>query len=299
MKKNVLTLLGVLLTGMSFAQSNYNDQLVKLGKSYKNFMFQNEPTKDIVKDLKTNVPDNLVTANNFIIETITSKNKLTTQPFIARPDDNTLKQIYIIRQIDLNLREENQIDNTVLIDSLTKKDIPVNELVDNYYGILFTAIGNKNQPFNFSKNDFKINEYGLKNDTEKGIFFLNCMDLCGTNIWGFMNVVKPANTNLALSYIKKYPKFNGLPYYQYADFQFPDFEMIIEKDKGMQSYKSYYLNKYYGTLLYHLICLKKEGATVKEMNDLLLGSILKESNLYKYTEYKEVLESIFKVQKKE
>ncbi|MCL9805564.1 hypothetical protein NAT51_08520 [Flavobacterium amniphilum] len=299
MKKNVLTLLGVLLTGISFAQSNYNDQLVKLGKSYKNFMFQNEPTKDIIKDLKTNVPDNLITANSFIIETITSKNKLTTQPFIARPDDTTLKQIYIIRQIDLNLREENQMDNTVLIDSLTKKDIPVNELVDNYYGILFTAIGNKNQPFNFSKADFKINEYGLKNDTEKGIFFLNCMDLCGTNIWGFMNVVKPANTNLALSYIKKYPKFNGLPYYQYADFQFPDFEMIIEKDKGMQSYKSYYLNKYYETLLYHLICLNKEGGTEKEINNLLLGSILKESNLYKYTEHKEVLESIFKVQKKD
>ena len=70
--------------------------------------------------------------------------------------------------------------------------------------------------------------------------------------------------------------------------------MVVIESKGIQSYKEYYLDKYYETLLYHWVCLKKEGASEKEINDLLLGSILKERSLYPYTQYKETLEEIFK-----
>lgn len=299
MNKLTLTLLGLCLTVLTFGQTNNNQKLIELGKSYKDFMFRNEPTKDDLKELKTNVAENLKTANDYIVQTITTSNKLLTQQFLSRPEDQTLKQIYIIRAINLNLREENQVDNNKLIDSLTIKEIPVYELLDNYYGMLFTAVGNKNQPFDFSKVDFKLKDYNLKDDTEKGILFLRCIDYCGKTIWGFMNVVKPANTQKAYDNIKKYPKFNGRPYYQYTDFYFTDFEMNIVKDKGIQSYKSYYLDKYFEVLLSHLICLNKEGGTEKEKNDLLLGSILKERNLYKYTKYKDTLEEIFKEQKKE
>lgn len=292
-------LLCVFLTGISFGQTNNNEKLIELAKIYKDFMFRNEPTKDILKDLKTNVPENIKAANDFIVQTITTKNKLLSQPFISRPDNITLKQIYIIRAINLNFRGENQIDNNKLVDSLITKNIPVHELVDNYYGMLFTAVGNKNQPFDFSKVDFKIKDYNLKDDTEKGILFLRCMSLCGTSIWGYINVAKPVNTQKAFDYIKKFPKFNGRSYYQYTDFYFTDFEMNIIKDKGKQSYKSYYLDKYYETLLYHLLCLNKENGTEEEKNDLLLGSILKERNLYKYTKNKDLLEEIFKEQKKD
>ena len=299
MKKIILTLLGIFLTGMSFGQANNNEKLIELAKIYKDFMFRNEPTKDILKELKTNVPENLKIANDFIAQNITTKNKLLSQPFISRPDNITLKQIFIVRAINLNLREENQIDNNKLIDSLITKEIPVYELVDNYYEMLFTAVGNKNQPFDLSKVDIKIKDLNLKDDTEKGILFLKCMSLCGTSIWGYMNVPKPANTQKAFAYIKKYPKFNGRPYYQYTDLYFKDFEMNIIKDKGIQSYKGYYLDKYYETLLYHLLCINKENGSEEEKNDLLLGSILKERNLYKYTKHKDLLEDIFKEQKRD
>jgi len=165
--------------------------------------------------------------------------------------------------------------------------------------MLFSGVGNKNKPFNLSKVDIKPGTLNLKDDTEKGMLFLKCIHLCGTMIWGYMNIVKPPNTNEAYSYIKRYPKFNGRPYYQYTDFYFADFKMEIIKDKGPQSFKAYYLNKYYETLLSHLICLNKEGRSEKEKNDLLLGSILKEKNLYQFTEYKETLESIFQTGKQE
>jgi hypothetical protein len=139
----------------------------------------------------------------------------------------------------------------------------------------------------------------LRDDTEKGIFFLNALTMCGRMIWGYMNVVKPANTKKAYAHIKKFPKFNGQPYYQYNDLFFPDFEMNILKGKGMQSYKGYYLDKYYETLLSHLLCLNQERRPEKEKNDLLLGSILKDRSLYKYTRHQPTLEEIFAVRKSE
>ncbi|MBP6304106.1 MAG: hypothetical protein KBG24_12230 [Bacteroidia bacterium] len=299
MKKTTLTFLTICLTFLTFGQVSENKKMIELGKTYKDFMFRNEPTKEMLKELKSDVPENLKTATEFIVQTITTKNKLLTQSFLSRPDDKVLKQIYIIRAINLNFREENQIDNNKLIDSLSNKDIPTYELIDNYYGMIFTSVGNKNQPFDLSKSDFKMKEYNFKDDTEKGIMFLRCMDYCGKTIWGFMNIVKPANTSKAYDNIKRFPKFNGQPYYQYTDFYFTDFEMNIAKDKGIQGYKSYYLDKYYETLLSHLTCLNKEGGSEKEQNNILLGSILKESNLYKYTKHKETLEDIFKEQKRE
>ncbi len=299
MNKFKLTLLGLCLTAMTFGQTDTNQKLIELGKSYKDFMFRNEPSKDDLKGLKTDVPEGLKTAIDYIVQTITTGNKLLTQKYLSRPDDQTLKQIFIIRAVNLNMREENQVDNNKLIDSLTAKEIPVYELLDNYYGMLYTAVGNKNQPFDFSKVDFRLKDYNLKDDTEKGILVFRCIDYCGRTIWGYMNVVKPANTQKAYDNIKKFPKFNGRAYYQYADFYFPDFEMNVVKNQGIQSYKSFYLDKYFETLLSHLICLNKEGGAEKEKNDLLLGSILKEKNLYKFTKYKSTLEEIFKEQKQE
>lgn len=295
MRKTTLTLFTTCLAFLTFGQVTENQKMIELAKTYKNYMFRNEPTKDILKEVKADVPPNLKTATEFIVQTISTKNQLLSKTYLSRPDDEVLKQIYIIRAV--NLREEKQIDNNRLIDSLAVKNIPTYELVDNYYGMVFTAVGNKNQPFDLSKTDFKLKEFNFKDDTENGILFLRCMDYCGKTIWGFMNIVKPPNTGKALDNIKKFPKFNGQVYYQYNEFYFTDFEMNIIKDQGIQSYKSYYLDKYYEILLTHLICLNKEGGSEKDKNDLLLGSILKERNLYKYTKYKETLEKIFQEQK--
>jgi hypothetical protein len=58
------------------------------------------------------------------------------------------------------------------------------------------------------------------------------------------------------------------------------------------------LDNFFETLLYHLFC-NKENGTEKEKNDLLLGSILKEKKLYKYSKHKDTLESLFEERKQE
>ena len=299
MNKITLTVLGICLAAFSFGQSAGNEKLIELGKAYKNYMVRNEPPKEFVKELQLNSSGTIKLTTTFIIQAITTNNDLLKQQYLTLPDNQTLKNIYIVRSINYNIREENQIDNNKLIDSLNTVDIPKNELVDCYYSMLFASVGNKIQPFNFSEVDFKLNDYHLSNDTEKGIFYLECMDYCGKTIWGYMNIAKPVNTEKAYDNLKRFPEFNGLKYFQFTDLNFPDFEMRIVKDKGKQSYKGYYINKLYDTLLSHLICLNKEGANEKDINDLLLGSILKDNSLYKYSKKKESLESIFKVKKQD
>jgi hypothetical protein len=294
-KKLITTTFGFFLTVLIFGQNNRNIKLIELAKAYKDFMAFNEPSKETVTDIYQNMPDNLKPTADFIVQTITTNNNILSKSFLTSPDTQSIKNIYIVRAINYNLREEQKIDNDKLIDSLSQKPILYYELINAYYGMLFGAVVNKNAPFDLSKTDFKLKEYNLVNETEKAIFTLNCIEFCGKQIWGYMNI-KPANTKKALSVINKFPKFNGQPYYQYNDLFFPDFELILFKNKGIQSYEGYYINKYYEVLLSHLMCLNKEKGSEKDKKSLLLGSILKENSLYKYTQYKGVLENIFKVQ---
>lgn len=292
--KKIILMAFLAVGSLSVLRANdLNNDLIEIAKIYRNFMFRNSPTAATFKQLAEIESTELTNSTKFIKETITTSNKLTSTEFLKLPDENTLRYVYIIRRINWNLREDKPRDNIELISELSNKEIPRYELIDSYYDMLFSGVGNKNQPFDLSSVDFEMNKYDLKDDTEKGIFFLKAMDLCGTLIWGYMNIVKPPNYQKALLFIEKYPKFNGQPYYQYLDFGFTDFEMIIEKDKVKESYKSYYLNKYYDTLLSDLECLSQKKKYKEQRTDLLLGSILKEEIYYKYSKKKEVLETLF------
>lgn len=284
----------VLISNVQLLRANeLNPDLIELAKIYRNFMFTNTPTDYVYEQLENINTAELLTTTSFIKEAISTNNQLTTPTFLTIPEEETLYQLYIVRRVNWNIREENPRDNNELINELRNKNIPRYELIDNYYDMLFAGVGNKNRPFDLSDVDFRPNDYQLQDDTEKGIFFLKTMELCGTSIWGYMNIVDPPNYKKALEYINNYPKFNGQPYYQYLDFSFPDFEMEIEIDKGIISYKHYYINKYYETLLYHLLCLNQKKKFKEEREQLLLGSILKESNYYKYSKNTEILEGLF------
>ena len=108
-----------------FAQEVSHSQILFLAKTYHNFMFRNEPTKDVMMELRGISDPALVSSADFIAQTITSKNKILTTPYLKRPDNQTLKQIYIIRAVNLNLSEKEPLDNDYLIDSLQNAEIPV------------------------------------------------------------------------------------------------------------------------------------------------------------------------------
>ena len=295
MRKIVLTTLLLSIGQITWGQ--VNDGLIELGKSYRQFMFRNNPPENVLGPLDKYDNTELAFVADFIQETIRPSSNILSDKFLNRPDDKDLKQIYIVRQINLNVRKENPVDNNQLIETLNKKEITTQELVDNYYSMVFAAYGNKVDPYDLSTTDFQLNNYGLKDYTEKGIFFLESMRLNGLLIFGYMNIVKPPNYSKALGFINTYPKYNGSPYYQFIDLNFPDFKINIESETKQQSYKEYYIDKYYETLLSHLDCLREAGEKDR-IYDLVLGSLLKEEIYYKYSKREKDIKKLLTKYKK-
>lgn len=295
MKKIIIYFLVISFSQSVLSQNKeYEKGLVDLAKVYKNFHFRGDPPSSVYEEINLISSKKLLKAKKFISEVVTSNNKLLTKEFLNKPDTITLKSLYIIRGINWNMHEAEAEDNMVIIDSLKNEKTNYYELVSCYYGMVFSAIGNKNKPFDLSDTNFSLNNYNLTNDTEKGIFFLKSMRTFGTMIWGYINVPKPPNYKKALSYINKYPKYNGIKYYRFTDLNFKDFKLTTDKRKPKESFKKYYINKYVETLMYHSLCLSQKKKYRKEKDNLLLESILRNDSYWQYTEYKPTLEKVFK-----
>ena len=295
MNKIIILFLTLIFSQNIFSQNNeYDKGLVELAKTYKNFHFGSDPPNTVYEEINSISSEKLLKAKKFISEVVTSNNKLLTSDFLTKPDTITLKSLYIIRGINWNMHEAEAEDNIIVVDSLKNEKTDYRELVSCYYGMLFSAIGNKNKPFDLSAVNFSLNNYNLSNDTEKGIFFLMSMRTFGTMIWGYINVPKPPNYKKALEYINRYPKYNGIEYYRFTGLNFKDFKLTTDKRKPKESFKHYYINKYIETLMYHSLCLSQKKKYSKEKDKLLLESILRNDSYWQYTKYKPTLEKIFK-----
>jgi hypothetical protein len=292
-----IKILFAFITGVQlcYGQTNkFKSDIVDLAKIYRNFHFANDPPSDITDRLKAITSPDLMISKEFIAELIKTNNQIASKKYLTKPDSITLKNLYIVRILNWNMHEANPTDNDSVIDSLVNERSDYNELLACYYDLIFTAVGNKNRPFDMSQFNFTLWDYNLQNDTEKGIFFLTSMQTFGTLIWGYMNIPKPPNYKLALEFINKYPKYNSQPYYQYLDLNFKDFELTTDKRKPKESFKKYYLNKYMNTLLYHCTSLGQKKKNQEKINDVLLGSILKTESYWDYFNDRGVLEAIFK-----
>jgi hypothetical protein len=275
------------------AEKKLKDQLIELAKIYHGFSFVNTPTNSTINRFDAIDITELKPSVEFISESIKSNNNIATGKYLTKPDLLTLEYLFIIRVINWNLFESDPVDNYRLIDSLKKSDLNKYELLSSYYEMMFSSVGNKNRPFDMSKTNFELSTLGLEDESEKGIFFLQSMNTFGAMIWGYMNIVKPPNYKLALEYIRKFPSYNGQPYYQFSELNFKDFDLIVDKQKPKSSFKKFYINKYLNTLLYHTACLAEKKKDKEEQQKVMLGSIMHNESYYKYSETPEVFRSIF------
>jgi hypothetical protein len=290
----VLLLSGVFLTSLTFGQSNERLKLIELYKYYSQYCSRDDPSGEVINDIRENVPDKLKPTTDFIIETISLNNNLLTKKFLTLPDDQTIRYINIVGSLSFIRGNEDSKTLNRIIDSLENQPYSRNYIVENYYRKLFKAVGNKIRPFNMSDIDFKLQEYNLSNDSEIGIFFLECMKLCNAVIRGYMNSPAFASTQKAYNLIRKYPKFNGQVYYKFHNFSFPDFQVRARNNFEDHSFKEYFIDKYFETLISHYKCLIKENAPEDEKIDILQNSILHDKELFKYSKQSATLNELFK-----
>lgn len=288
--KKIFYLITILLPVSLTAQTVSKEKLIDMAGGYQKSWDAKDRAGNYEETVLKNLPPELLVTGKFCHEMLKPKCNLLTTEFLTLPDDNSLNYLWMIYEI--YGKGENLSEMNTVADSLLNNPLSRQELVENYYSILFGKMINGSK-FDMSKINFQLDDYKFKEESDKATFFLVCMNYCGKYIWGYINIAIPMNTKEAIKYINKYPKFNGKKYYYYTALSFPDFNFQLETDKPKVSFKSYYIHKYIEVLLSHALCLRENGAKQSEIDDIFDNSSMKDESLYEYTDYKETLESIY------
>jgi hypothetical protein len=281
-----------LITNLTCYSKIIETDIVTLSKIYNQFHAFSDLTDDAITVLESYKGTDLETVSIFIKELCTKNNEILSKKYLIRPDSISLRYFHIIVLVNYNMFKSKAIDNNELAKKLLIEEFDVNESIRFYYSSLFNSIVNKNKNFDYSKVNIKLDSINLIDDTQKGVFFLEFTQSLGFQAIAYIKYAQKPRYETAYNYFQLLPKINSLPYYKYSYFGFPDVKMLLNGKK--QSFKKYYLQNYFDLLLCHYDCLRKLNKNETEINDLLLGSILRDRNYYDYFKDKEILESIFK-----
>jgi hypothetical protein len=220
--------------------------------------------------------------------------KLLTPKYLSRPANDELQLWYAMdklryhKNIDtLNTRTNEQVVRQALAEKVDER-----MLVDNYYRSLNGGIGFLFNEANLSDVNIEIDKLGLKNDTEKGIFFLNATSGLITR---FRVLNHMQNPDKLMEFAAKLPKFNGAPYYKYTAFGFEDFEYANDAEAG--TYKTMNMKGYYTDLACHFMAAS-EKEDVPLVKDIYFNSILYMPEFFKYSEMAESLQQVYENAKK-
>ncbi|WP_196890440.1 hypothetical protein [Aureivirga marina] len=287
--KKIFSLFVILFSVFSFAQKNPDLQnLVKISEIYsKAGMKKGKAYKDSLNELRTSNLAHLVDAFIAVAE---ADQKLLTKEFLSKPSEKELKYWYIIKEIHFNNRSENKNPrpNIEIALEVLEKEIDSRNLLNNYYASIMNGVKMIFNEVDLSSKNFNLNEYGLKNDTEKAILFFNLSQalVVRFRVLDIMN-----NYKELLNYADKLPTFNGVEYYKYASFTFEDFEFIGYDKK--EFYKENELKKYYMTLFVHFKALSEQNK-IEEARSIYFNSILYKPEYFKYSgEMKEILQELY------
>lgn len=236
------------------------------------------PSKEkSLADFRNTTPERF---QSFIDQAIVSKSNseetLQTK-YLKRPTDDELIFWYVVRELHYNNSEPDSVkrtDDEVIERVLTEK-IDDRWLLDNYYYRLSNSVGMLFNTADLSDYNFKLDDLGFRNDTERAIFVFFITNACGQRL----SVMRFTGKGDPWSVLKRFPKINGNDYYYYGGFTYPDFQWIGYKK--VESYNTVHLGNFYMLLLTHLNLLLDKGEK-KQATELYEESILRNPNLFKY-----------------
>ncbi len=279
--------LGLVFFIDSFGQLNLtSDEREILKEICSKYSLTNQE-KDL-KELKKKSPPKF---HNFIDQLIASKDdsdEILKTKYLRRPTDDELTFWYAVREFHYNSSEPDSLKKTKdqILDWLATEKIDDRWLLDNYFYRIGNRIGTLYNKEDLSKMNLELENLGLRNDTEKAMFVMFIINICGQRL----SVMSFTGKGDPESAIKRLPKINGKDYYYYTNFNYPDFEWIGYKK--IESYNERHLGTFYGVLLNHLEFLVKNGQKDKAI-ELQKNSILSNPILFKYSGNQKLLNDIY------
>lgn len=299
MKNNIIIILIIsflIFPLLSQGQSQLNEdelnKLVRIGELYSsNPNARGKKFKKSTKALRSTKFNHIIDALILIGK---GDKKLLTNKYLTRPTNEELKYWYVIREIHYNLQSENETPKSSkdVATEILEKEIDERWLVDNYYYRIQSGIATLFNDKNLSKYNFELDDYGLKNDTEKAILYFNLINALGVR-FKVLQMLK--NDDQLLKFAEKMPTINGKNYYEYTNFDFEDFDWI-GYDK-IESYKTRHLEGFYSILLAHFSALANKNF-VTESRSIYFQSILYIPKYFEYTATKGFLNDLYTRSKK-
>lgn len=261
------------------------DNLVKLGEIYsKNVNATGDEFRNSVEKLRTSNLDHIIDA---MIAVGKGDEKLLTKEFLSKPNELELKYWYVIREIHYNnvSKEQKPRPNNIVAKEILESEISEKWLLDNYYYRIRGGIAKIFNDADLSEYNFNLNNYGLKNETEKAILYFELTDAM-TQRFKVLQMLK--NYDKLLEFADKLPTFNGKPYYEYTSFDFEDFDWI-GYDK-IESYKERNIGNVFQSVnaYFSAFAEKKES---EKMREIYFKSIL---FIPKYFQYSGAMEKDLK-----
>lgn len=285
---NKILILTFLLFPVFISGQNENkdfENLVKLGEIYsKNVNATGDEFRNSVEKLRTSNLDHII--DGMIAVGIGDK-KLLTKEFLSRPNELELKYWYVIREIHYNnvSKEKEPRPNNIIAKEILDREIDERWLLDNYYYRIQGGIAKIFNDTDLSKYDFAIDDYGLKNQTEKAMLYFALINAM-TQRFKVLQMLKKYDK--LLEFADKLPTFNGKPYYEYTLFDFEDFDWI-GYDKT-ESYKERHIGNVFQSVNAYFSAFAEKKETEK-MRKIYFKSIL---FIPKYFEYSGAMENDLK-----
>ena len=110
--------------------------------------------------------------------------------------------------MNYNIFKPKPENNKIIIERLNISNIDYHESLAAYYDLIFGSLVNKHDSLDLSNTNYDLNSLDLNTPEDKAIFFLVSMERFGSDIWGYMNILDPANFESALNVIERYPKYD-------------------------------------------------------------------------------------------
>lgn len=289
--KCIYLLLLTLCTGQAMSQLTDTEfgRLVELGELYsRNQNFYDTTFAEQAEEIRIekfgHITDVLITLSQ-------KDSSILSNSLLKRPSNEELKYWYVIRDIHYNLVDtDNAPRKTVDVarESLIK-EVDEKWMLYSYYYQIHSGLSFAFNEVDFSKLDITIERYDLKNDVEKGIFYLNVMQSFLTR-FRVLNML--GNAEAILEFAAKMPKVNGESYYNYTNFDFEDFKIDFAGE-GKESFLKRELGAVYAGIFSHFIALVDQGK-MDQARRLYSNSILSKKAYFKYSADKKDLKKIWK-----
>jgi len=261
--------------------------IYELTKLHSKYNMSKDPSDSLIDKFTSNslYKDNQFLVD-FIIETVSSKNNILSRKFLSKPNLQILNELYAINQLSYFAGSCSKEKTLIILEDNIRRKVDKYVLLENYYSICFSNLGNIYNPLDLSdiaNKNFNLDSLGLENDTEKAIFFLHYARWCNIFVCLAYNTSLVNETILkdSFEYLNSYPTINNKKYFYYKNFDMENFPLIISD----VSFKEYYLQLYGQLLTTHLKCCRhfNDNKTYKEIMD---------SSIINVADYRLYLENI-------